>query len=184
VGFVEFFLAFALRREHASSWWFGVLLAASAIGSLVGSLVVPRLRRFFSEQQIIAIALGVLVIGALAAGVINGLLSQAMLTLVVGIAPLSAKPALDSIAQRLVPPALLGRAFGRIETRLQLAWVVAALFGTLIPFDLRVGDVLVAAVTLLALLSYVVIPRGPRRTVAAGQTPWRSRARRDEKSSG
>jgi hypothetical protein len=163
VGFVEFFLAFALRREHAATWWFGLLLGASAVGSLLGSLVVPRMRRFFSEQQIIAIALAALVVGSLIAGLLNGLAAQAVLTLVVGIAPMSAKPALDSIAQRHVAPALLGRAFGRIETRLQLAWVVAALLGTLIPFALRVGDELIAAVTLLALLSYVVVPRGPGR---------------------
>jgi hypothetical protein len=91
-----------------------------------------------------------------------------MLTLVVGIAPMSAKPALDSIAQRHVPPALLGRAFGRIETRLQLAWVVAALFGTVVPFALRLGDVLVASISLLALLSYVVVPRGPKAGSSAG----------------
>ena len=72
----------------------------SAIGSLVGSLVVPRMRRFFSEQQIISIALGSLVVGSLAAGLLGGLLAQVMLTLVVGIAPTSAKPALDSIVQR------------------------------------------------------------------------------------
>lgn len=170
VGFVEFFLAFALRREHAAAWWFGLLLGASAVGSLVGSLIVPRLRRFFSEQQIITLALGVLVLGALAAALFGGLLSQAMLTLVVGIAPTSAKPALDSIAQRHVAPALLGRAFGRIETRLQLAWVAAALVATLIPVALRVGDFAVAAVSLLALLSYSIVPRGPRRRAAQETT--------------
>lgn len=183
VGFVEFFLAFDLRREHAATWWFGLLLAASAVGSLVGSLVVPRLRRFFSEQQIIGIALGVLVLGAMAAAVINGLAAQAMLTLVVGIAPTSAKPALDSIAQRYVPPALLGRAFGRIETRLQLAWVVAALFGTIIPFALRVGDVLVATVSLLALLSYVVVPRRPRRTSSGAEAAGSERREHPKPSS-
>lgn len=167
VGFVEFFLAFALRRAHVATWWFGILLAFSAVGSLVGSLAVPRMRRFFSEQQIISIALGALVLGSLAAGLLGGLLAQVMLTLVVGIAPMSAKPALDSIAQRHVAPALLGRAFGRIETRLQLAWVVAALVATLIPFALRVGDDLVAAVSLLALLSYVVVPRAPKRRRSA-----------------
>jgi hypothetical protein len=160
VGFVEFFLAFGLRREHAATWWFGLLLGASAVGSLLGSLLVPRLRRFFSEQQIIAIALGVLVVGALAAAMFGSLLAQAMLTLVVGIAPTSAKPALDSIAQHHVAPALLGRAFGRIENRLQLAWVAAALVATVIPVALRVGDVAVATVSLLALLSYVAVPRG------------------------
>jgi hypothetical protein len=171
VGFVEFFLAFALRREHAAAWWFGLLLGASAVGSLAGSLIVPRLRKFFSEQQIIAIALGTLVIGALAAALVGGLLAQALLTLVVGIAPTSAKPALDSIAQRHVAPALLGRAFGRIETRLQLAWVAAALLATIVPFALRVGDVAVAAVSFLALVSYVIAPRSPRQASKAAATP-------------
>jgi hypothetical protein len=171
VGFVEFFLAFTLRREHAAAWWFGLLLGASAVGSLIGSLIVPRLRRHFSEQQIIAIALGSLVVGALGAALFGGLLAQAMLTLVVGIAPTSAKPALDSIAQRHVAPALLGRAFGRIETRLQLAWVAAALLATLVPVALRVGDVAIASVSLLALLSYVIAPRGPRRTPKVGPAP-------------
>jgi hypothetical protein len=164
VGFVEFFLAFALRRQHAATWWFGLLLGASAVGSLVGSLIVPRLRRYFSEQQIIAMALGTLVAGALGAALVGGLLAQGLLTLVVGIAPTSAKPALDSIAQHHVAPALLGRTFGRIETRLQLAWVVAALVATVIPFALRIGDVAVAAVSFVALVSYAVAPRGPRRS--------------------
>jgi hypothetical protein len=171
VGFVEFFLAFALRREHAAAWWFGLLLGASAVGSLVGSLIVPRLRKFFSDQQIIAIALGSLVVGALAAALVGGLLSQALLTLVVGIAPTSAKPALDSIAQRHVAPALLGRAFGRIETRLQLAWVAAALLATIVPVALRVGDVAVASVSLLALLSYVIAPRAPVQASKAAPAP-------------
>jgi hypothetical protein len=171
VGFVEFFLAFALRREHAAAWWFGLLLGASAVGSLVGSLIVPRLRKFFSEQQIIAIALGTLVVGALAAALLGGLLAQALLTLVVGIAPTSAKPALDSIAQRHVAPALLGRAFGRIETRLQLAWVAAALLAVIVPFALRVGDVAVACVSFLALLSYLIAPRAPQKAQKAATTP-------------
>jgi hypothetical protein len=171
VGFVEFFLAFALRREHAAAWWFGLLLGVSAVGSLVGSLIVPRLRKFFSEQQIIAIALGTLVVGALGAALVGGLLAQALLTLVVGIAPTSAKPALDSIAQRHVAPALLGRAFGRIETRLQLAWVAAALLAVIVPFALRVGDLAVACVSFLALLSYLIAPRAPQKARKAATTP-------------
>ena len=57
VGFLTFFLAFALRHLHASTWWFGFVLLASAIGSLFGSLLVPVLRRYLSEQQLILYSL-------------------------------------------------------------------------------------------------------------------------------
>jgi len=72
--------------------------------------------------------------------------AQALLTLVVGVGPTSAKAALDSIVQRHVAPAQLGRAFGRLETRLQLTWVLAALLAVLIHFPLVWGDFTIAVV--------------------------------------
>lgn len=171
VGFVEFFLAFALRRHHAGSWWFGLLLVASGVGSLLGSIIVPRLRRYLSERQIIAAALVAIGVGAIAAFIFGGLWAQALLTFVVGVGPTSAKPALDSIVQRHVPPALLGRAFGRIETRLQLTWVLAALAGVVIPFPLRVGDAVVAVAALLAAGSYATAAAARRRHPAASAQP-------------
>ena len=57
VGFLTFFLAFALRHLHAATWWYGFLLLTSAIGSLLGSLLVPTLRRYLSEQQLILYSL-------------------------------------------------------------------------------------------------------------------------------
>jgi len=155
LGFSTFFLAFALRRAHAGALWFGLLLVASGVGSLVGSLGVPFLRRRLDERQIVLCALGALVAGSLAAGIAGDLGAQAFLALVAGVAPTTAKPALDSILQRAVPPAQLGRTFGRLETRLQLAWVLAAVIAVLIPFPVRVGDGVVAAASLLALLSLV-----------------------------
>ena len=144
VGFVEFFLAFGLRRAHAATWWYGVLLVATGAGSLLGSTLVPRLRRQLSESRIIAAALVAMAAGSLAAAVVGGLWAQALLTFVVGAGPTSAKPALDSIVQRHVPPALLGRAFGRLETRLQLLWVAVSLVAVVIPFPLVAGDLVVA----------------------------------------
>lgn len=173
VGFVAFFLAFALRREHATTWWFGVLLVASGAGSLLGSMLVPRLRHFLSERMIIAGALGLIAIGALGAGLIGSRWAQVALTFVVGIGPTGAKAALDSIVQHNVPPALLGRTFGRIETRLQLMWVLASLIAVIIPFSLRIGDASVASACLLALLIYLAnaSSRERRRTteVRSGQ---------------
>lgn len=167
VGFVEFFLAFGLRRDHAGTWWFGLLLIASGAGSLLGSMAVPRLRRHLSERQIIVAALVAIAGGALGAALVGGLWAQALLTFVVGVGPTSAKPALDSIVQRHVPPVLLGRAFGRQETRLQLFWVLAALLGVVIPFPMRVGDGIVVAAGLAAATMYATSEWSRRRRRAA-----------------
>ncbi len=168
VGYVAFFLAFALRREHAATWWFGALLVASGAGSLLGSILVPRLRRFFTERKIIILALCLIAVGALCAGLVNGRWAQIALTFVVGIGPTAAKAALDSIVQINVPPALLGRTFGRIETRLQLMWVLAALVGVLAPVPLRIGDGIVAITCVLGLLVYVT--SGPRQRELADRS--------------
>ena len=42
VGFLTFLIAFSLRSSDAPTWQFGLVLAASGIGSLLGSLVAPR----------------------------------------------------------------------------------------------------------------------------------------------
>jgi len=170
VGFVAFFLAFALRRAHAAPWWYGVLLVASGAGSLVGSMAVPRLRRYWSPRQIIVAALVAIALGALVAAVLGGRWAQAFLTFVVGLGPMSAKPALDSIVQTRVPGALLGRVFGRIETRLQLVWVLASLLGVVIPFSLLAGDVVVAAAGALGALSYASARPAPRSATPAPTT--------------
>jgi len=172
VGFVAFFLAFTLRRAHAATWWFGLFIVASAVGSLIGSIIVPRLRRVFTERQIIIFALGLIALGGFGAGIVNGRWSQIILTFVVGLGPTSARAALDSIVQHNVPPALLGRTFGRIETRLQLIWVIASLLGVIVPFPMRIGDGVVAVTCVLSLFLYITSAKGPlRETRVAARGP-------------
>jgi hypothetical protein len=149
-GFLTFFLAFALKHEHAATWWYGLILAASGIGGLAGSLSVPLVRRRLSEQQVIFAALVLTSVTALVAGLIGAQWPQIFLAYVVGLASTGAKPAFDSIGQRNVAPAALGRAFARFETQLQLCWVLAALVAVLISFQFAAGDVLISVTAALA----------------------------------
>jgi len=143
VGFLTFFLAFALRHLHAATWWFGFVLLTSAIGSLLGSLLVPIMRRRVSEQQLILYSLMISAFTGVVVAVAGSMWAQALLTLAAGFATTAAKPCFDSIAQRNVPPALLGRAFARFETQLQLVWVLCGLLAVAVGFSLQAGDVLI-----------------------------------------
>ena len=52
VGFLTFLLAFSFRRAHAPSWWFGLAIVASLVGTLLGAIVAPRLRRHVTRSLV------------------------------------------------------------------------------------------------------------------------------------
>ncbi len=163
-GFLTFFLAFELRAEHAATWWYGFILLTSGIGGLAGSMSVPTIRRFLSEQQLIVSALALTAALGVLVALWGSIWAQPLLTLAVGYSSTAAKPAFDSIAQRYVPPAALGRAFARFETQLQLVWVLSALVAVLItriPF--RAGDLLVAAACGIAAIFHLSMRHSLRR---------------------
>ena len=164
VGFLTFFLAFALRHLHAATWWFGFVLLTSAIGSLLGSLLVPVMRRYLSEQQLILYSLVLSALFGVIAAVWGSLWAQPLLTLAIGFATTAAKPSFDSIAQRHVPPALLGRAFARFETQLQLVWVLCALLSVVVGFSLQAGDVLIGVTCAVAAGFHVSMRRAVTQT--------------------
>jgi hypothetical protein len=150
MGFLTFFLAFALKHLHSATWWYGLILLVSGVGGLVGSMSISTLRRRLSEQQIIVVALGLTALVGVVVAVLGTLWAQPILAFVVGLASTGAKPAFDSIAQTYVPPAALGRAFARFETQLQLCWVGSALIAVLVRFPLPAGDVVIAAACAIA----------------------------------
>jgi MFS-type transporter involved in bile tolerance (Atg22 family) len=117
---------------------------------LLGSLLVPVLRRYLSEQQLILYSLVLSAFVGVIVAVLGSLWAQGLLTLAIGFATTSAKPSFDSIAQRNVPPALLGRAFARFETQLQLVWVLCALLAVVVGFSLQAGDVLIGVTCAVA----------------------------------
>jgi hypothetical protein len=157
VGFLTFQLAFILKGAGQKAWFFGVVLAASAVGGFIGVVVTPVLRRRLKEETILAGALVVPAIVALFAARDGGRVGSIAIAFIVAVGASSGRIAFDSLLQRDGPEHLRGRAFARFETRFQLAWCA----GALIPVALldvltrRSGFFLLALVLGFAGLSYV-----------------------------
>jgi hypothetical protein len=157
VGFLTFQLAFLLKGAGQPAWFFGVVLAMSAVGGFLGVVMTPVLRRRLREETILASALVVPAIVALFAARDGGRIGSVAIAFFVAIGAASGRIAFDSLLHRDGPEHLRGRAFARFETRFQLAWVL----GALIPVALldvltrRSGFFLLALVLGFAGLSYV-----------------------------
>lgn len=154
VGFLAFLVAFALRSDGAPTWWFGVVLASSAVGALVGAGVAPRLRRLVVEERMLLGCLVGVAATALALLWVGGRLSAAILAAVVGLGATAGKLAFDSIVQRDAPDANQGRSFARFETRFQLVWVIGAFVPVALPVPLDVGYAGIVLVTGAAVFLY------------------------------
>jgi hypothetical protein len=157
VGFLTFQLAFILKGTGEPPWFFGVVLASSAVGGFLGVVVTPMLRRRLKEETILAGALVIPAIVALFAARDGGRVGSIAIAFFVAVGASSGRIAFDSLLQRDGPEHLRGRAFARFETRFQLAWCA----GALIPVALldvltrRSGFFLLALVLGFAGLSYV-----------------------------
>ena len=154
VGFLAFHLAFWLRTDGAPTWWFGVVIAASALGSLLGAWLAPHLRNLVREERVLLGCLFVTSLAALAMLRLGGRGSAALLALIVGVMASAGRLCFDAIVQRDAPDANQGRSFARFETRFQLAWVVGAFLPVLISIPLGAGYVVVTLAALGAGLSY------------------------------
>ncbi|MCR2784160.1 MULTISPECIES: MFS transporter [unclassified Microbacterium] len=150
---------FAEERLGLNGTGYGLLLAFSALGGLLGSFLAPRLRTWLGYRWTIvtSLLLGALTLGGLAATT-DPVLAGVLLALYILHAVVWSICAL-SLRQRLVPDALLGRVGGaaRVLSLLRLA-VGSALGGMLGAIDLTIpvaagaavfaGCCLLAAVTL------------------------------------
>jgi hypothetical protein len=168
-GFLVFLLAFGLRREHAALWWYGLALGASGVGALIGLTQVSRLRRVFSEQQILLGSIWLIALAAGGAAVWGTLLAQVMLAFVAGVAGSFAQPSFDAMTQRYVHAPLQGRAFARFATRQQLAWVLGAMIPVVVAFPMPAGDVVMAGVGAAGGLFYMTSRGAIRHRVAPRQ---------------
>jgi Na+/melibiose symporter-like transporter len=155
VGFTTFLVAFVFRREHVPSWWFGVVLATSVVGTLLGAAAAPRLRERLREESILTGCLVFVAAGGLIATRLNNRPVTALVTFVVGFSASAGKLAFDSLVQRDAPKAVQGRSFARFETEFQLVWVVGALIPVALSIPERVGFMLLAIGPAVAAFFYV-----------------------------
>ena len=189
VGFLSFLAAFALRADDAPAWWFGVVLASGAVGSLVGAVVAPRLRTRIREERILLACMVTVATGSLLALWLGGRSSAAVLAAVVGFGATAAKLCFDAIVQRDAPDANQGASFARFEAQFQLAWVVGAFLPVVLPIPLGVGYASIGALCGLAAFLYATGRRLSTArlasTVAAGRTlAGQRRAERAERTPG
>jgi hypothetical protein len=163
VGFLTLYFAFHFR-ETEELVAFGFIAAASVGGTLLGSVLAPRLRQSWPEERML-IGVLVMTVGAgTVATVVGGTFGAGLLGAAVGIGSTAGKLAFDSIVQRDAPDANRGRLFAKFETRFQLIWVVGSMLGLLPLGELRLSFLGVALVSGFAAFSYIV-----------GLSAWRHR---------
>ena len=166
-GFMTFMLAFGLRRMHGVGlYWYGLVLAGSGAGAIVGLVLVGRLRKRLTEQQLLLSSLWLIAITAAGCAVWGTLLAQVVLAFMVGLCGAVAQPSFDAMTQRYIPLSAQGRAFARFGMRQQLVWVIGSLIPLIIVFTLPQGDATMAVLAALGGLSYVT----GRRAAHASRT--------------
>jgi len=182
VGFVFFHLAFWLRTKDAGTAWFGAAVALSALGTMAGNAIAPRVRSRVREELMVVAALTVSAAAGIVAALLGGVGAGVMLAVAVNFSAAVGKLAFESIVQRDAPEANRGRAFAQFETKFQLAWALAGLVPVMIVIPGRVGFLIVGIASVVATLNYLAGTRSstPRRGVTgamAGTVARRLRQR-------
>jgi MFS family permease len=155
-GFMTFMLAFGLRRMHGVGlYWYGLMLAGTGAGAIVGLVLVGRLRHRFSEQQLLLSTLWLIAATAAGCAVWGTLFAQVVLAFMVGLCGAVAQPSFDAMTQRYIPLSAQGRAFARFGMRQQLVWVVGSLIPLVVAFSLPQGDATMAVLAALGGVSYI-----------------------------
>lgn len=153
------------------AWHFGVVVALSVAGGLLGAALAPFVRRRIREELLLLAALLTGVVAGLCGAVLAGLTGQAVMALLVALAASSGKQAFDAVVQRDAPDANRGRAFARFESRFQVAWVLGAFFPVVVPLPTRLGGWAVAFLTAFAAIFFALGMSAVRRGEAPPRLP-------------
>ena len=100
----------------------------------------------------LTLALLAMAVGGLGATFSGGLVAAVLLALVLNFSTSVARMAFDSLVQRDAPDQNRGEVFARLETRFQLAWVLAGLPPVAVAMPGWFGFMVITAVAVLGLL--------------------------------
>jgi hypothetical protein len=151
----------------------GAIVAAAGLGNFSGTAIGTKLKMAKPEAVIVTsvgVMAGVCVIVALSFGMVFAVIGMYLAS----VANALSKIALDALIQRDVVEALRSSAFARSETFLQLAWVLGAAIGVVLPSDTQHGGAIgfwVAALITGAVAAVVVL----RQRVMNRTTPPKAR---------
>jgi len=155
VGFFIFTLAFTLRRSSEPTYIYGLAAACYGLGAFLGHTAATVLRRWFTEEQLIGLAIA-LPAAFTAVGILGASVPLLMvISTLVGLSTTLGRNAFDGLLQRRAPEALLGRAGARYETWFQLAWVFGGIVATPIAFPVEVSMTVLTAIYVPALVIFV-----------------------------
>jgi hypothetical protein len=153
------------------AWHFGVVVALSVAGGLVGAAVAPVVRRHVREELVLLAATGCAALAGVAGFLMAGLTGQALLAFGVAVAASTGKQAFDAVVQLDAPDANRGRSFARFESRFQVAWVAGAFVPVVLPLPTEVGSVVVVALAAAAGAFFATGMRAVQRGEAPPRLP-------------
>lgn len=125
-GFALFQFGFSLRADGEPVWLLGAIILANAVGGFSGTVISPWLRTHITERSMFTAALVAAALATAICGFVFGPVSLVLAMVVLGLSVSVGRRALDATIQRQAPHARRGRVYAGLETRLELAWVLAA----------------------------------------------------------
>lgn|GEM_PF-233997 len=163
-------LGFELLEDPGLPWYKAAIpFGLWGFGGFAGNVIAPWLRKKFSEEKMLVGAVLAVAIAAIAAVWAGGLSGAALVALIVGSAASAAKLAFDSLVQRDAPGANHGAAFGRFETRFQIAWVIGSLLAVIVSFPLRAGFLVIAIAAIG--IGVFIMQQGAKSGLSFGGAP-------------
>lgn len=153
------------------TWHFGVVVALSVAGGLVGAAVAPVVRRHVREELVLLSATAIAGLAGVAGFLLPGLPGRSLLAFGVAVAASTGKQAFDAVVQRDAPDANRGRSFARFESRFQVAWVVGAFVPVVLPLPTAVGGMVVLSLSAAAGAFFAMGMRAVQRGEAPPRLP-------------